>query len=112
MNIKIYQINSKRDTKRIAFMRYEGLKQFQGKAEVDSAIYDKIYEGQVGCKTLEDVYMIFNLYHPQDFHGHSLSVSDIVEVCEKTEDGPEKGYYFCDSFGFRKVNEFQPELCG
>lgn len=41
--------------------------------------------------------MKFNLAHPADFIGHSMSVSDIICYPELNE------YYFCDSFGFAKV---------
>ena len=105
MNIRIYQINTKRDPNRICFMDYEHLEQFQGSKEIDSKIYDKIYEADVDCKTLEDVYQLFNLSHPADYHGRSLSVSDIVEVCSSENVTP--GFYFCDSFGFQEV-QFDP----
>ncbi len=64
MNVRIYQINLKRDTNNIAFMNYESLPKFQGSSEIDSSIYDKVFEGEVVCKSLEDVYQMFNLNHP------------------------------------------------
>ena len=42
----------------------------------------------------------FNVEKPIDFMGHSLSVSDVVEIL----DGENKGAYFCDSFGFKKID--------
>jgi hypothetical protein len=51
------------------------------------------------------VYKLFNLSHPADYHGRSLSVSDIVEVCSSENVTP--GFYFCDSFGFQEV-QFDP----
>jgi hypothetical protein len=38
---------------------------------------------------------MFNLEHPKDFRGHSLSVSDIVQM--------EDEFYYCDSFGWKKI---------
>ena len=48
---------------------------------------------------LEDVYAKFNLRHPDDFKGHSLSVSDVVVL---TKGGLSKAFY-CDSFGFEEL---------
>ena len=44
---------------------------------------------------LEDLYYIFNVNHPKDYKGRSLSVSDIVKVDEQ--------YYYCDSFGWKRI---------
>ena len=41
MNIRIYQVNMKRDTNNVAFMRYELLEKLQGSQSVDSKIYDR-----------------------------------------------------------------------
>ena len=108
MDIKIYQINRDSDIHNVGFMGYDRLERFQGSPDVDSGIYDLIYAGQVSCKGLEDVFRMFNLEHPEDFRGHSLSVSDVVEVCESNH--VENGFYFCDSFGFKKIN-FDTALC-
>ena len=109
MKIVIYQINSERDRHNIMFMNYESLEQFQGSSEVDSSIYDKIYVGDVPCENLEEIYQMFNLERPDDFKGHSLSVSDVVEVVAGGKKEP--GHYFCDSFGYKKI-PFKTELCG
>lgn len=51
MNIRIYQINMKRDTDRLAFMGSELLEKNLGSFAVDSKIYDKVYEGEVSCES-------------------------------------------------------------
>lgn len=107
MNIKIYQINRTRDEDRIKFLGLDSLPAFQGNQDINSKIYDKVYQGSVEAASLEDVYRMFNTEHPQDFKGHSLSVSDVVEVVEGPEMAP--GFYFCDCVGFQRV-EFHPEL--
>lgn len=108
MKIRIYQINSDRDKHRMMFMRHETLEKFQGSSEVDCKIYDKIYDKEVACNNLEGVYRMLNEKHPPDYKGRSLSVSDVVEVYES--DSVDKGFYFCDSFGFTKVS-FNPNEC-
>ena len=42
MNVRIYQINMKRDANNVAFMNYESLPKFQGSSEIDSSLYDKV----------------------------------------------------------------------
>ena len=108
MNIAIYQINHKRDLNNVCFVRLESLNNFQDDEKIDSKIYDKVYEENFLGESLEDVYRKFNLDRPRDFQGRSLSVSDIVEV--KISKTIEDGFYFCDSFGFQKV-EFDKNLC-
>lgn len=107
MEIKIYQINSDRDENRVKFMGLDSLPKFQASDQIDSAIYDMVFDGPVSCTSLEGVYQKFNLDHPFDFKGHSLSVSDVVEVVDSEDVEP--GFYFCDSIGFKKV-AFSPEL--
>lgn len=106
MKIKIYQVNMERDENRVAFMAYESLAKFQDSPDVDSRIYDKVFEGEVNCFTLEKLYEIFNREHPAGYKGRSMSVSDVVEIVDGTTG---KSYFnFCDSFGFQQVS-FEPD---
>lgn len=95
--IKIFQINENKDINRYKFMSYKFIQEF------NFSIYDKVWEGAVprNC-TLEDIFDMFNLNHPNDYNGHSLSVSDVVQVTELSN--VEAGFYYCDSFGWRKLN--------
>ncbi len=65
-----------------------------------------IYTGSLpGGVDLEDIYRKFNIDHPADYTGHSLSVSDIVAL-------KQAGVVTChyvDSFGFRELPHFHPE---
>lgn len=105
MNIRIYQVNMSRDVNNVGFASYANLEKWQGTSAIDSTIYDKVFSGEVKCKTLEDVYVKFNQHHPRGYKARSLSVSDIVEIIDK--DGNSQ-FYFCDSVGFEKV-DFEPE---
>ncbi len=82
MKIRIYQVDMDRDVNRVAFANLEHLERYQGSSEIDSSIYNRVYEGDVECNDLEEVYQMFNLNHPKDYLGRSLSVSDIVEIIE------------------------------
>ena len=49
---------------------------------------------------LEDLYVKFNVNHPEDFIGRSLSVSDIVAVIRKSG----TRYYYCEIFGWEDIS--------
>ena len=72
--------------------------------EVKLSRYKKVYEGVIGegnpNEKLEDLFRMFNLNHPEDFKGHSLSVSDLIKLDNK--------FYYCDAFGWTniKFNKF------
>lgn len=95
MNIKIYQINIKRDKNCVKFLHYDHLDSFQETKDINASIYDEVFSGDVDCSDLEAVFQKFNTEDHPLYRGHSLSVSDIVV----TDDGA----YYCDSVGFKKV---------
>ena len=107
MKINLYQINRDRDTQRLKFLGLDAARQTLRSAELDCATYDKVYSGDVKCRNLEDVFVLFNSGRPEGLRGHSLSVSDVVEVEDAASITP--GFYFCDSIGFKEI-PFQPEL--
>jgi hypothetical protein len=94
MDLKIYQIQMEKDEKRLKFCSLNETKQYGG--EINPAIYQKVFEGNVACKNLDEVFEKFNSDIPATHSGHSLSVSDIVEA-----DGE---FYFCDNTGWEHIN--------
>ncbi len=108
MKIAIYQINADRDGHNVMFINHANLVKFQGTQDIESSIYDKVFEGEVASKNLEQVYEMFNLNHPDGYRGRSLSVSDVVEIVD-AENG-KSTFHFCDSFGFAEV-DFHPDEC-
>ena len=84
MRINIYQIDSDKDTNRVKFGGYEETLKYGG---INPAIYKCVFHGDVDGD-LEAVYCTFNHPdHPGTFQGHSLSLSDIIEVVD-TETTP------------------------
>ena len=106
MKINIFQINQERDDKRLMFFGLDEIQKLTGEGNVRSENYDLIFSGDVDCKNLESVYQKFNTDHPVGYKGRSLSVSDVVEVVES--DSVQKGFYFCDNFGFKEI-DFEPK---
>ena len=101
----IYQL--KRDDKTVD-LRFEPYDRLTAAGHtVDMANYDRIYIADLAPGTsLEDIYTRFNVDHPKDFKGHSLSVSDVVVLHQNGQDTA----HYVDSFGYKKVPEFlQPE---
>ena len=104
----IYQINTDRDDNRICFLGLDTLERFQHSKEVDPVLYDRVYDGKLDCNSLETIYEKFNIDHPADYKGRSLSVSDVVEIRESDTLNP--GFYFVDCIGFKSIS-FDKSLC-
>ena len=89
IKIKVFQINQDRDPLRIKFCGLQETRDIQRSkgllATLNPAIYDEVFSGDMDCHSLEGVYTKFNTDHPPFHRGHSLSVSDIVEVIEAPE---------------------------
>ena len=103
-SFSIYQIKSGDETRDYRFEPFDRL-QATGHS-VDRANYDLVYTAPLDSKTtLEDIYRTFNIDHPADFKGHSLSVSDVVVLHQGGKDTA----HYCDSFGFQQVPEFLQE---
>ena len=100
----IYQIKGGDETRDFRFEPYDRL-QATGNV-VDKANYELVYSAPLAPETsLEDIYTRFNIDHPKDFKGHSLSVSDVVVLHQDGQDAA----HFVDSVGFREVPEFLQE---
>ncbi|SFH33313.1 Antirestriction protein (ArdA) [Lachnospiraceae bacterium NLAE-zl-G231] len=100
----IYQLKHGEELRDYRFEPYERLQATN--LTVDPANYEQVYIAplEIGM-TLESIYEKFNIDHPADFRGHSLSVSDVVVL---HQDGKDTAHY-CDSFGFQDVPEFLQE---
>jgi hypothetical protein len=93
----IYQVKAKED---FAFMKWESAQ----KHGWSFGAYESVWNGEKRAKDdhdlLESLFEGFNLYRPDEFRGHSMSVSDIVGVCDNHGN---TRYYYCDSFGWKDI---------
>ena len=115
----IYQLKDIPEMRQFQFASTESLKRRGIIKDNFDAIkpenYNLVYVGELSelqgrtqSATLEAVYEKFNIDHPADYKGHSLSVSDIVVL---HEDGKNSAH-FVDSFGFTGLPDFMRELEG
>ena len=105
----IYQLKDGDETRDYRFEPYDRL-QAAGLA-VDRANYELVYTASLAPGTsLDDIFTRFNIDHPKDFKGHSLSVSDVVVL---HQDGQDTAHYV-DRGDFKQIPEFlqekQPQL--
>lgn len=96
--IKIYQLPLEHKAK---FMGYDFVKEHSIMLQLSD--YKMVWESLVDFGLVESteaqldvVFRCLNFNHPQDFKGHSLSVSDVVE-----KDGK---FYYCDDLGWEEIS--------
>ena len=104
-SFSIYQLKRGDETRDLRFEPYDRLTA-AGHA-VDPANYDLIYSAPLAPgMSLEAIFTRFNIDHPKDFKGHSLSVSDVVVLHQNGQDTA----HYVDSIGYRQTPEFlQPQ---
>lgn len=83
------------------FIGYDELLERFG--EPDPENYRVVYDGEVETNNLEGLYTKFNLDHPPGYEGHSLSMSDVVELYDDSG----SSFHYVDRFGFKEIS-FQP----
>ena len=105
----IYQLKGGDETRYLRFEPYDRL-QAAGNV-VDRANYELVYTAPLTPNmTLNSIYERFNIDHPKDFKGHSLSISDVIVFHQDAQD---TAHYVDRGGDFRQVPEFlqeQPQL--
>ena len=104
----IYQLRRDPELAELRFMNSQYLREHGLEPAFDH--YEAVYSGSLPSDgsteaRLDDLYMKFNTAHPQDFTGHSLSVSDIVVLKQQ---GAVSSHYV-DSVGFVQLPAFLPD---
>ena len=99
---RVWQLAPEVDIK-MKFISYDTLTSRFG--EPDSASYQVVYDGEVETNDLEALYTKFNIDHPPGYQGHSLSMSDVLELYD--ENGC--AFYYCDTCGFKEISFQEPQ---
>ena len=86
-------------------MPYWHIQKLENQPTIDH--YEVVYNGPLeqsagAAEQLEALYTRFNIDHPEDFRGHSMSVSDIVALKVVGE----VSFHYVDSVGFQKLENF------
>lgn len=102
----IYQLKGGEETRAYRFEPLEDL--HAAGLVVQRSNYDRVYTAPLSpLDTLEDIFVRFNMERPQDFTGHSLSMSDIIVL----RHGEHETAHYLDRGGYTEVPEFlQQEL--
>lgn len=101
---EILQIKDGSNGEAYRFMGTRYIRQQQ--LPVNASDYESKYKGELKPgETLDTLYERFNIYRPDDFTGHSLSVSDVIVL----ESEGKKTPFYVDSFGFQKLENFFEE---
>ena len=103
MKYKIYQLDYSKESVKNShkmFIRWEELIKYNNGFNFND--YEQVYEGEINFDEkfdnniiLDNLFTKFNFNHPEDFRGHSLSVSDVITLDEKM--------YYCDNFGWKEI---------
>lgn len=104
----ILQLKNTPETAKLMFMDTEYLDKQH--IPIEYGNYEAVYYGKLdtdskGNELLEDLYRKFNIDHPEDFTGHSMSVSDILVLKRNNM----VSCHYVDSFGFKQLSDFLPE---
>ena len=97
----IYQIKDDSPGENYAFMNMSFIESHG--MQIKKEDYKLVYVGELsGNMSLDDIFEKFNIDRPEDFRGHSLSVSDIIVL----NDGKKVTAHFVDSISFEQLDSF------
>ena len=99
---EIWQLKDTPENRPIQFADYA----FASLYRLTESRYNKVYEATAEADTdsLDKIFTKFNIAHPADFGGHSLSMSDVVVL---NQDGKRTAHYV-DTWGFQEIKGFTP----
>jgi hypothetical protein len=98
---RVWQLKPESDI-RMRFISLEDFCKSFGEPQISD--YKTVYDGEVETNDLEALYTKFNTAHPPGYVGHSLSMSDVLELYD--ENG--SSFYYCDRFGFQEIHFKSP----
>ena len=100
IHLRLWQIDPRLDKERILYLSYADTIKIAGK--IDPKIYRCVFDGELWCDGLEEIYDKYNQDRPDGYTARSLSVSDVVEIYKTSLPGLQ-GFWFYDSVGFKKL---------
>lgn len=94
---RVWQLKPDADVM-MKFIGYDELMARFGEPDPDN--YRMVYDGEVHTNDLEQLYAKFNLNHPLGYEGHSLSMSDVIELYNDSG----SIFHYVDRFGFKEIS--------
>ena len=101
--VRVWQLKPDVDVQ-MKFVPYDILMQKFGLPDIEN--YKKVFDGTAETNDLEELFEKFNMDWPSGYTGHSLSISDVLELYD--EQGSE--FYYVDAVGFRQVEFASQQL--
>ena len=108
MKYEIYQLLESKSVIGIRYMSLDRVKRGGEEGKLRRGNYCLVYSGEITPEKdetaedmLERIFWRFNREKPQDFSGHSVSVSDVIAL--------ENDAWYCDSVGFQRLERFWEE---
>ena len=113
----VYMVMQLRHDEKILDERFASMRELNRRGKTpDPEHYEVTYYADLPAmwqdvpnnEVLEELFQMFNLSRPQDFEGHSLSVSDVIALKRNGE----VSVHYVDSIGFKDLQGFldkQPE---
>ena len=99
-DVRIWQLRGDVDV-HMKFLALSQMEQQYGSPKPD--FYIKVYEGASDTNDLEELYLKFNTEYPEGYTGHSLSMSDVLELYDERS----SSFHYVDRIGFKDVEFFQ-----
>ena len=97
---RVWQLKPESDV-RMRFISLDEFKKEYGTPQMSD--YQTVFDGEVETNDLEALYTKFNVAHPPGYTGHSLSMSDVLELYDDSG----SSFHYCDRFGFKEIS-FEP----
>ena len=98
----IWQIKQGEQYRGVRFFQYD--EAIKVKSDLNLSDYEQVYdelgvwhEDENSGKALEDIYKIYQYSLPADYKGHSISVSDVIQL--------DNEFYYVEPTGFKKLDE-------
>ena len=95
-NVRIWQLKPDSDFE-LRFRSYDEIQNICGEPSIKN--YDAVYDGELDTNDLEAIYSKFNIDNPEGFTGHSLSISDVVELYDDSG----SAFHYVDRIGFKEI---------
>lgn len=94
--VRIWQLKADSDFD-LRFISLEESQKKFGEPRIEN--YEIVYDGELATNDLEGIYTKFNIDHPHGYEGHSLSMSDVVELYD--DEG--STFHYVDRMGFQEI---------